>query len=88
MMMVHDAWGLCVGNSADHQRFVDTLEKVDAQIAGTYSRRSGRSEPEFRALMDEETWLSATEAVGLGLADRVAVSRQQFAARFDSLNAK
>jgi ATP-dependent protease ClpP protease subunit len=87
MMMIHDAWGMFVGNSADGQRFVDSLEKVDGEIAGTYSRRSGRSASEFRALMDEETWLSATEAVGLGLADRVAVSREKFAARFDTLNA-
>lgn len=88
LMMIHDAWGLFIGNAEEGARFVESLEKIDAEIAGLYSGRSGRDAQEFRALMDAETWLDGNEAVELGLADSVVVDRKRkYEGRFADLTA-
>lgn len=87
LMMIHDAWGMFIGNADDGRKFVDQLDKVDGEIAEFYSARSGKPAAHFRDLMDSETWLTATEAVELGLADSVKAEerRKRFAARFQQL---
>lgn len=84
MMMVHRAWGLVIGNANDARKFADTLEKIDSTIIGTYVARSGADEAEITRMVDAETWLTAQEAVDLGLADRASEPVEMAAlARFD-----
>jgi len=71
MMMIHKAWGLAIGNSDDFSHTAALLEKIDGQIADTYARRSGGDQGDYMRMMAAETWLDASEAVALGLADRV-----------------
>ncbi len=71
-MMIHDAWGLAVGNAADMRALADTLDHLSDNIAGAYARKSGGDAKDWRALMRAETWFGAEEAVAAGLADRVA----------------
>lgn len=71
MLMIHNAWGLAIGNKADFRKMADTLEKIDGQIAGIYARKSGKPADEFRTLMDAETWLDAGEAKALNMVDTV-----------------
>lgn len=70
-MMIHNAHGLVVGDRTDHGDMAKLLEQQDGVIAGIYAARSGRDASEFRALMDDETWLTDQAAVDLGLADHV-----------------
>ena len=70
-MMIHNAWGMTVGDHTDHATMSDLLAHQDGIIAGIYASRSGKSQDHFRALMDAETWLTATETVDAGLADEV-----------------
>ena len=49
-----------------------TLATLDAVMAGIYAARTGRPEAEMAALMSENRWLTATEALALGLVDEVA----------------
>lgn len=70
-MMIHNAWGLSVGDHADHAEMADILAHQDDIIAGIYASRSGGTKDEFKARMDAETWLTADAAVELGLADEV-----------------
>lgn len=85
--MIHDAWGLAIGNAGDMTRMAADLDRVSDNIASMYAGRGTLSTEEFRALMLEETWLSAEEAVALGLADRVDEDEEEAAAaakaRFD-----
>jgi ATP-dependent protease ClpP protease subunit len=71
-MMIHDAWGLTIGNADDMRQMADLLDKNTASIAGIYAERSGRPVDEWRDLMRAETWFDADEAVEAGLADEVA----------------
>lgn len=70
-MMIHNAWGLTVGDNRDHADMAKLLQQQDAVLAGIYAARSGRDADEFRDLMNAETWFTADAAVAAGLADEV-----------------
>jgi ATP-dependent protease ClpP protease subunit len=73
-LMIHEAWGGCVGPAADMRAFADVLDKLNDTLAAVYAERSGKHDAaHFRDLMAVETWLSDAEAVELGLADEVFV---------------
>ncbi|NHN55781.1 peptidase [Calidifontibacter sp. DB0510] len=71
-LMVHDAWAACIGNAADMTKTASILDKLCTDMAGLYAVRAGGTPQEWRAVMLEETWYTATEAVDAGLADRVS----------------
>ncbi len=72
-MMIHDAWGLTVGNAEDHRRMADDLDRISDNLASVYATRSGLGVVgSWRQLMKDETWFSAQETVTAGLADEVS----------------
>jgi hypothetical protein len=71
-LMIHDSWGWCSGNAEEMAKAAAELDRVSDNIASIYAERAGGTTEEWRALMREETWYSAQEAVDAGLADRVA----------------
>lgn len=70
-LMIHDAWGLCVGNAKDMRDHADLLDHLSANVADMYAQKAGGSVDTWRAAMLAETWYSAQEAVDAGLADSV-----------------
>jgi ATP-dependent protease ClpP protease subunit len=70
-LMVHQAWGLVIGNSGDMVKEAEVLTKLDTAIAGVYADKAGGSIPDWLATMQEETWYTDQEAVAAGLADAV-----------------
>lgn len=72
MMMIHDAWSICMGASVDMAKMADTLAKIDVAIAQTYVDRTGKSMDDVKAMMDEETWMSAPEAKEAGFCTAIA----------------
>ena len=83
-LMIHDAWGVCVGPAADMRSMADLLDKLSDNIADLYAAKSGTRAQEWRERMRAETWYTADEAVEAGLADRVETREQvEPAARFD-----
>jgi ATP-dependent protease ClpP protease subunit len=72
MMMIHDAFGMAMGNAAEMRQMADTLDKVSDNIADVYATRSGLGDAaSWRDTMRAESWYTAGEAVSAGLADRV-----------------
>lgn len=49
----------------------EDLDTIDKAIADIYGSRNGKTIDENLALMDEEKWLTAQEAVDFGLADEI-----------------
>jgi ATP-dependent Clp protease protease subunit len=82
MLMLHDPSGLVMGTASDMRAMAEALEKMKAGMVAAYRDKSGRDDAEIEALMQAETWLSAQEAVALGLADRVE-RPVRMAAHFD-----
>lgn len=70
-LMIHDAWGLCVGNAAEMRQMADMLDHISDNIASIYAAKAGGTTADWRAAMAKETWYSAEEAVAAGLADSV-----------------
>ena len=82
MLVLHDPSGLVAGTAADMRAMAEALERMKAGMVAAYRDKSGRDDAEIEALMRDETWLSAQEAVELGLADRVE-QPVRMAAHFD-----
>lgn len=70
-MMIHDASALAWGNEAELLKTAGILDRISNNIADIYSQRAGESVETWRAIMREEMWYSADEAVTAGLADSV-----------------
>ncbi len=82
MLMLHDPAGLVMGTATDMRGMAEALDRMKAGMVAAYRDKSGRDDAEIEALMREETWLSAQEALDLGLADRVEAP-VAMAAHFD-----
>jgi ATP-dependent protease ClpP protease subunit len=85
-LMIHDAWGLCVGNAGDMRQMADELDRFSDIVAGAYAERAGGTANQWRKAMLAETWYGPAEAVEAGLADAVAPKQDRdepAAAKFD-----
>lgn len=82
-MMVHDPAGITVGNAQDHTKTIEALETIANSMAGIYADRTGRDLEEVRAEMKEERWMTPSEAVEAGYADRTEKTRARQATAFD-----
>ena len=82
MLMLHDPSALVLGTATAMRSMADALDKMKAGMVAAYRGKSGQTDAEIEALMRNETWLSAREAVALGLADRVE-QPVRMAAHFD-----
>jgi ATP-dependent Clp protease, protease subunit len=88
-IMVHNAWGLVIGNRHDLTDASRVLDKIDGAMADIYEARTGLARKEVVALMDDETYLAANEAVAKGFADSVTDRKIEASARSrPEINAK
>lgn len=85
-MMIHNAWGVTIGDAQDHGEMQSLLEQQDDIIAGIYATRSGGDRDHFRSLMNAETWLSDERAVTEGLADELVEPAPTVADRAPTLH--
>ncbi|SHM37238.1 head maturation protease, ClpP-related [Bradyrhizobium lablabi] len=81
-VMIHDSWGLTVGNRHDHAETEDLLAQIDQALAATYAARTGLSVADCASMMDDETWLAGADAKAKGFADEILGSAD-IAAKFD-----
>jgi ATP-dependent Clp endopeptidase proteolytic subunit ClpP len=72
LLMIHNAWGGTQGEAKDMRKQAEILDKITNEIAEVYVKKSGISYNEVVRMMDEETWLTAEEAVALGLVDSIS----------------
>jgi ATP-dependent Clp endopeptidase proteolytic subunit ClpP len=70
-LMIHDAWGMGIGNAEVMRDLASRLDKISDNIASVYAAKTGGTVEDWRAAMLAETWYSDEEAVAAGLADRV-----------------
>lgn len=71
-MMVHNAWGMVVGNRHDMRDAADLFEGFDAAIVDIYAARAKIDRKQIEKLMDAETFMGPSEAVEKGFADAIA----------------
>jgi HK97 family phage major capsid protein/ATP-dependent Clp endopeptidase proteolytic subunit ClpP len=69
IMMIHDPFGLVVGNSEEMRKMADGMDKIKEGLISAYTRKTRLSKEQISDLMSEETWMTADEAVEWGFAD-------------------
>ncbi|KAF2395411.1 head maturation protease, ClpP-related [Pseudomonas frederiksbergensis] len=72
MLMIHNPWTYAAGDAEGFRKVADVLDQtMEAIIAAYKAKAPDIDEVELRRLVAAETWLTANEAVALGLADEV-----------------
>lgn len=71
MIMIHNPLGGCMGGSEELRRYADTLDKMKDTAAKIYSDRTGTDIEKIKELMNEETYLTAEEALEYGFIDEI-----------------
>ena len=71
-MMIHNPWGGAIGGSDDMRRMADLLDSVKDTVVNTYVARTKNSKNKVSQWMDEETWMTAEEALKNGFATFVS----------------
>lgn len=70
-MMVHNAWGVVIGNRHDMRDAADLFDGFDSAIVDIYEARASIDRKAIEKLMDAETFMGPSEAVAKGFADVV-----------------
>lgn len=68
-MMIHEPWGLTIGDAKDHQKTADNLKQIAGEIVDIYHQRTGVDRDEVAAMVSEETWMTGADARAKGFAD-------------------
>lgn len=63
LVMIHNPWDCACGDANELRRAADQLDRLRDQIVGIYAKRTGLAADELVAMMDEETWFSAADAL-------------------------
>lgn len=71
MVMIHDPWSIAWGNSTELRKSADVLDKYAERMIPDYAARSGKTLEEITAIMQEETWYTAQDALEAGFIDRI-----------------
>jgi len=82
MMMIHDPYGMSMGNSDEMRKTADLLDQIKGTIVDTYAKRTGETDSTIASMMTNETWMTADEAKRYGFAD-VITEEQRIAASYD-----
>ena len=70
-MMIHSPSSIAWGNAAEMRKTAAFLDKLEESIVEVYAEKAGDND--WPTLLTEETWMTAADAVEIGLADRIAV---------------
>lgn len=72
-LMIHNPYTWVGGDAEDLRRVADVLDKAfEAMIAAYKAKAPNIDDAELRRLINDESWLTASEALALGLADEVS----------------
>jgi ATP-dependent protease ClpP protease subunit len=81
--MIHNPWTITMGDSEELRKNADVMDKMKAGIIAAYRQKSHLSEQEISDLMDEETWMTAEEALEKGFVDSIDKTDGSSAKNFD-----
>lgn len=77
VIIVHDPMTIAMGNTRDMEKAIEMLNKVKESIINAYMAKTGLSHSRIYKLMENETCITAKEAVQLGFADEILFENRQ-----------
>jgi ATP-dependent Clp endopeptidase proteolytic subunit ClpP len=74
-LMIHNPWSYAQGEAEDLRKLADELDNIRDRLVDIYLRKAGDKIDRARliSMLEEETFLSAREAMELGFCDRIDV---------------
>lgn len=72
LFMIHLPWTMAYGNRMELDNTVSRLMDVEEQMVGIYAKRTGLDRNEIRSMLENETWMSADEAIEKGFVHKQA----------------
>ncbi len=83
-LMIHNPFGWIEGRSDELRHQADVLDSMREMMLDIYCAKCGRSRDFIGALMNEEKWMTGTEALAYGLCDSlIQEPKARLAAHFD-----
>jgi ATP-dependent Clp endopeptidase proteolytic subunit ClpP len=71
LFMIHNPWGMAMGDADDMRKMAESLDKVSGSIHMAYQAKTGMDEDKIYELMSAETWMTAEEAKNFGFVDEI-----------------
>jgi len=72
LFMMHNPYGLVMGQASDMRKMADTLDKVRDSMTKIYAGKTGKEDAEINALLEDETWMNSDEALEAGFVDEIS----------------
>lgn len=70
-MMIHNPWTIGYGNAEDFRKLADELDVASVSVQETYMNHFTDTREKLIELLEAESWLTAEEALGYGLATSI-----------------
>lgn len=86
LLMIHNAWSFAIGDANGLRKAADDLEKITEPSVQIYLANSNLEEETIRTMMDEETWITADEAMSYGFATQVVEDNPQQSMKDDMIS--
>ena len=71
-LMMHNPYAACEGDSAEFVKMAGVLEGMKTNMVEAYAAKSGKSTDEIKAILDKETYFTASNALEHGFVNRIA----------------
>ena len=86
LLFIHNAWTYASGNAEKLRKRAEELEKITQPSVEIYKSVSSLDESEIKKMMDEETWITADEAMSYGFATQVVEDNPQQSMKDDMIS--
>ena len=70
-IMIHNPACLAIGDSGELRKAADVLDKVKTSLMDIYAGKTGIDRDKLSEMMNDETWLTASEALELGFCNTI-----------------
>src|SRR5581483_4451200 len=64
-------WTMALGDAEEMRKVADVLDKLKNNIINAYRKQTTKTVDEISSMMDEETWMTAEEALANGFVDKI-----------------
>ena len=68
-LMIHNPMTAMQGDSGEFKKAANMMDRMASQLVDAYERRTGIDRDKIHQMMDDETWMTADEAIALGFVD-------------------
>jgi ATP-dependent Clp protease protease subunit len=70
-LAIHNPWTIMVGNSEEMRITARQLDEIKEGVINAYQIKTGLSREKISQMMNDETYINATEALKLGFIDKI-----------------